>query len=429
MKTKLIFDGTILTNEFNKNDARTGIFFVGENIFNELLKRDDIEVSLYCALEKLPDLKRYLALYNLEFLEILNECEFGFLQKLSYECRKLKGETPKNKKIERAFYSIFYSVLKKMGKILNGLSGHYLLKKKIEDKDFYFSPVSPVPRVVKQAKHIKSAVMLHDTIPLIFSEYMPKRLKGNYWFIDLIKSLSKDEIYFANSKCTKDDFLKYCPELTEEQITVVYLAANDNFRPMDDTSLAELKTKYNIPKDGKYIFSLCTMDPRKNLIFAVKNFVEFIKRYNIQDMYFVLGGAAWHSFIHKIEEEIGDLGEYKDKIIKAGYVDDCDLPVLFSNAFCFVYPSLYEGFGLPVLEAMKCGAPVITSNVSSIPEIIGDAGIQIDPKNNEEFIQAINKFYTDESFKAECSQRALERAQEFSWERCVEIIVKTYRNR
>lgn len=127
----------------------------------------------------------------------------------------------------------------------------------------------------------------------------------------------------------------------------------------------------------------------------------------------------------KIEDELSSLGDFKDKIIKTGYIEDEDLPILYSAAESFVYPSLYEGFGMPVLEAMQCGCPVITSNRTSIPEVIADAGIQINPEKDEELISAYEKMYFDESFRHECTRRGLERAKDFSWKKCVDIIVNT----
>ena len=114
--------------------------------------------------------------------------------------------------------------------------------------------------------------------------------------------------------------------------------------------------------------------------------------------------------------------EFKNKILKIGYVADEDLAALYSGAEMFVYPSIYEGFGMPVLEAMQCGCPVITSNVSSLPEVIGSAGIQINPENNSELIEAYEKMYFDKNFKEKCAQESLKQASKFSWEKCVNII-------
>ena len=172
---------------------------------------------------------------------------------------------------------------------------------------------------------------------------------------------------------------------------------------------------------------MCTLEPRKNLIRSVKTFVEFIKKHNIDDLVFVLGGGQWDHFIGQLEKEVTDLGDFKSKIIKAGYVDDEDLAPLYSNAQWFVYTSRYEGFGLPPLEAMSCGCPVITSNNSSLPEVVGNSGIMIDWDSDIQHIEAYENYYFDEQLRKENSKKGLERAKEFSWEKCVDIMINVMR--
>ena len=116
------------------------------------------------------------------------------------------------------------------------------------------------------------------------------------------------------------------------------------------------------------------------------------------------------------------MGQYRDKIITIGYVDDEDMSALYSGAEIFVFPSLYEGFGIPVLEAMKCGCPVITSNTTSMPEVIGDCGIQINPMEDQELIEALKKMYFDTEFRNECALKGIERSKQFTWEKCVDAI-------
>ena len=142
----------------------------------------------------------------------------------------------------------------------------------------------------------------------------------------------------------------------------------------------------------------------------------------------MLGGGHWDKFLPQLEKEISDLSEYKDRILKIGYVDDEDLSPLFSGAEMFVYPSIYEGFGMPVLEAMQCGCPVITSNVSSLPEVIGEAGIQINPHSDSEMLAAYEKMYFDKNFREECSRKGIERAKQFSWKACVDKMLDVIKN-
>ena len=163
------------------------------------------------------------------------------------------------------------------------------------------------------------------------------------------------------------------------------------------------------------------MGKRKNLKFAIENFFTFIKKHDIDDLKLVLGGSVWK----KYEKELSNIINKYDssKIILTGYINDEDLKKYYSNALCFIYPSLYEGFGLPVLEAMQCGCPVITSNRTSLPEVIDNAGIQINPESNKELINAYERMYFDKDFRKKCINKGLERAKLFSWEKCAKEII------
>ena len=127
-------------------------------------------------------------------------------------------------------------------------------------------------------------------------------------------------------------------------------------------------------------------------------------------------------YIDLLNKNINDLGEKQKKILRIGYVEDEDMSALYSGAEMFIYPSLYEGFGIPVLEAMKCGLPVICSNLTSLPEVIGDCGIQINPYSDEELIQAMEKMYYDRDFREKCIVKGLERAKLFTWKKCLDVI-------
>lgn len=214
--------------------------------------------------------------------------------------------------------------------------------------------------------------------------------------------------------------------MNPDDISVIPLATSENFyHEKDVKKIEKIRKKYNIPTGKKYVFSLCTLEPRKNLIRAVKTFIEFIKKNKINDMVFVLGGAHWDEFIVKLESEIKDLGKYKDKIIRAGYIDDKDLAALYSGATFFVYTSQYEGFGLPPLEAMACATPVITSNNSSIPEVVGDAAIMIDFDSDEQHIAAYEKYYFDEKYRKSMINKGLKQYKKFSWKKTADVITNT----
>jgi len=422
-KIKLLFDITVLSYFSERNGYRGGIYFVTKNLLEEFSKNSNLDITLICdykRMEYLKDLQKTKEIpQNCEILdcgEIVNPF-IAIMAKLRYIYRKEIGDNLLKKLIRfvafRCFH--FYDKHKKVSwQFINTLKNF----------DVYFSPYEPIPLEMKQT-NIKPYLFLHDAIPLVMDDFYKEFNFSKTWFGTLLNSLNEDGVYFANSEHTKRDFVKYVPNINPENIIVTPLGANDNFyQETDIEKINKVKEKYKIPQDKKYLFSLCTLEPRKNLLFAVRNFVEFIKKNNVKDFIFVLGGGAWTKFLPLLEKNIANFEEYKDKILKIGYVDDEDLGTLFSGAEMFVYPSFYEGFGMPILEAMQCGCPVICSNTSSMPEVIGDCGIMIDPKSDSDLISAFEKMYFDNDFRTLCRQKGLQRAKTFSWEKCANIIIE-----
>jgi glycosyltransferase involved in cell wall biosynthesis len=162
--------------------------------------------------------------------------------------------------------------------------------------------------------------------------------------------------------------------------------------------------------------------PHKNLIFTISCFIKFIDKHAIHDLYFYLAGAQAGNFNATLENRIPHFKEYRNKIIKLGYVDDEDVNILYSNSLFFTFISQYEGFGIPPLEAMAAGTPVITSNNSSLPEVVGEAAITIDCDNEDQCIRAFEDLYFNEDLRQSYIQRGLERAKLFSWEKTARMI-------
>lgn len=261
--------------------------------------------------------------------------------------------------------------------------------------------------------------LLHDAIPML-------REDGDdldAFKFEVVSSISTQAYYFANSHYTKADFLNLFPDrLDEQKIKVTHLGASERFfRDKNERKNQEIREKYGIPKEKQYIFSLCTLGPRKNLLFVIESFLELLEKEGIEDLIFVLGGGYWNEFIGKIEERFR---QSKGRVLHVGYVDDEDLANLFSHSLCSVYLSLYEGFGLPVLESMQCGCPVIASNTTSIPEIVGESGILIDPKDKDALQGSMLELYRSPSLRENLSQKGLQRAKEFSWEKCARAMLE-----
>ncbi|MCI7103651.1 MAG: glycosyltransferase family 4 protein [Campylobacter sp.] len=417
-KIKVIFDVTIIA--IASGGGRSGIFSVARSLFESFRMNNQVSLSLYCEGADKQESKKALEKQDID----LKDMEFFFVQNNA----ETKTMIYSLKQIIKRFISIlpkpFGSVITKFAKKILQKPSKKVIFEAQESYDVFFSPCFKIKNNLAKQNYI----LLHDVIPLIFLEY--KNNPGNYWFLELTRKLDEGYTCFANSAYTKADFLKHLPHLKPENIIVNPLACDERFKPANADEIAKAKAKYKIPSDKKYIFSLCTLEPRKNLIRAVKCFANFISKNNIDDLVFVLGGAQWDRFISILENEIGSLDEnIKSRILKIGYVDDSDQAALYSGALFFVYTSQYEGFGLPPLEAMSCGTPVITSNNSSLPEVVGNAGIMIDYDDDAAHIKAYESYYYNENLRQENSKKGLERAKLFSWEKCADIMITEMKRR
>ncbi|MBQ4115399.1 glycosyltransferase family 4 protein [bacterium] len=396
---KLLFDATEISYYQENSGHKAGVFYVALNLLKEFQKQG-IDITFHC------DFKRYYFLKNIkEFSQIPCLEEHSLINKIIAWVLFKTDNFPLRIKygliiLARIYDKYFY---KTNTKNLN----------RLKDFDVYFSPFTPPSKEILQS-NLKRFRMLHDVIPII-EQGLPKSPKD--WYYKIYSTINSQDYYVTNSEFTKQDVLKYFPFIKENNIKTTLLGANTEFYPTQEKLIEE-----------DYIFSLCTLGKRKNLIFAIKNFFKFIEKHKIENLKLVLGGGVWKKF----EKELNSVLNQHDntKIILTGYIDEKDLKKYYSNALCFIYPSLYEGFGLPVLEAMQCGCPVITSDRTSLPEVIGDCGIIINPESDEDMINAYEKMYFDSGFRKKCSDKGLERAKTFSWQKCafeiLEFIKSTY---
>ena len=417
-KINLLFDAAILAENDFKNAKRSGIFFTALNILKEFSKNENLNINIYCPNKKISaklvqTLKKYFPDNNFDnmFLKMLSPLDL-LHSKLTCQYKEKKSFPVK-------LQLIFASALKKTFK--TSINYEELFK----NIDIYFSPVDLIPEEIKPIKRIKKYTILYDITPILYPEYFSIENKKDYWFTNLAKSLNSEDYYFTISEYTRKDFLEHFPQLDPAKVIPTLLACSDNFKPEKEKTKDVLK-KYKLPTDKKYIFSLCTLEPRKNLIRAVKCFIEFVNKNDIKDMVYILGGGSWDGFIEKMEKEIPDFDKYRNLILRAGYIDDEDLAPLYSGAEWFVYTSEYEGFGLPPLEAMSCECPVITSNNSSLPEVVGDCGIMIDFDSEEQHIKAYEDYYYNYNYRKENAIKGFKRAKTFSWKKCADTMIKKF---
>ncbi len=210
------------------------------------------------------------------------------------------------------------------------------------------------------------------------------------------------------------------------RVAVTYEAAAGQFAEVHDpVQLAEVRARYGVPATGRYLLALGNLQPRKNMGRLVEAFARLRSRAEITDVHLVIAGKAlWReSEVYAAVQRVQLTG----RVHFVGYVADEDLPALYSGALAFVYPSLYEGFGLPPLEAMACGTPVVCTNVASLPEVVGDAARLITPTDVDDLAQALHAIATDDGLRATLIDQGHRRVAQFSWQRCAEETLAVYR--
>jgi len=236
----------------------------------------------------------------------------------------------------------------------------------------------------------------------------------------------------ADSEATRNDLLRYYG-IPGERIVVVYPGRDESLAPVEDReALAETRARYGLK--APYLLYVGTLHPRKNLVRMIDAFAAASsatrasggqgerESQRVLALQLVLAGQkGW--LYEEVFARVRKLG-LENRVVFTGYVPDADLPSLLSGALAFVFPSLYEGFGFPVLEAMACGTPVICSNVSSLPEVSGDAALQIDPLDTEALAEAMVRVATDESLRKMLIQRGQEQIQRFSWQRSASHVLE-----
>jgi glycosyltransferase involved in cell wall biosynthesis len=209
----------------------------------------------------------------------------------------------------------------------------------------------------------------------------------------------------------------------DNRLTAVYNGVSQHFKPItEEAELKRVKEKYHLP--DHFFFFLGNTDPKKNTKGTLKAFSDFLKQTGTDYKLVMLDYDR--NELEKLLDEIGDKNLI-DRIVLTGYVINTDLPAIYGQSKVFLYPSLRESFGIPMLEAMACGVPVITSNTSSMPEVAGNAAFIIDPFKPEEITEAIVKLVNNEELRAKLIDKGLEQAAKFSWKAMAQSVLEIYR--
>jgi len=274
-----------------------------------------------------------------------------------------------------------------------------------------------------QPSNLPAVATVHD---LTIEKFPELHLKENKFFASRRhEKIAKSGMpIIAVSEHTKDDFVEHYG-IDPNLIKVIYHGKNEIYKPIKNLeTINKVLQTYEINKP--YFLYIGTLEPRKNISRLIDAFYALKSQENLPHMLVLAGQKGWH--YESVFQRIDEYG-LKDDVKYIGFVKEEEKPTLMNAAEAFVYPSLYEGFGLPVLEAMACGVPVISSQSSSIPEITGkDGAILVNPKNTEELSSAMLKIVKDRSFAEELAQRGLKRSKDFSWDKCAQETFDFYRN-
>ena len=279
-----------------------------------------------------------------------------------------------------------------------------------QEVDVFHSSDWTQPKV--KSKNTKKVTTIHDmTVYLFPSSFDPKIIKIQRQRLAKVKE--EVDLVIADSRSTKEDVVKFL-EIPDEKVRVVYLAASDEFRPADDEKVKDVLRKYKIKKP--YILSVATQEPRKNIQKLIDSF-EKIKEEHPDFSLVLVGKQGWGQGFHSTEG-----------VIWTGYIPKEDLVSVYSGCRVFVYPSLYEGFGLPILEAMACGVPVVTSNNSSMAEIAKDVAVLVDPRSETQLERAI-KMVINLSLEdyQKMVRASLNCSRKFTWTKTAKETLKIYR--
>ncbi|MBI3764543.1 MAG: glycosyltransferase family 4 protein [Chloroflexi bacterium] len=266
---------------------------------------------------------------------------------------------------------------------------------------------------------IRTIVTLHDLIPLILPEH---HLPLNRWFLKLMfpRFLAAADAIIAVSECSRRDAQRLL-NVPPDKFVVIPEGVEPHFkRVADPETLAAVRAKYRLPE--RFILIVSTIEPRKNHAHLLEAYRRLRETHSGTGLV-IAGKPGWlyQSFFERLKAS-----GLENEVIVTGPVPEADLPALLSLASAFAFPSLYEGMGLPPLEAMACGTPVVASNTSSLPEAVGDAGILLPPSDPRQWAEALGRVLDDATLRADLSARGIARTAQFTWEAAAEATLAVY---
>ncbi|WP_460635062.1 glycosyltransferase family 4 protein [Larkinella harenae] len=411
----VIIDASLPGIGFYHRQAKTGVSRVAEQLIKGLHESDRVQLSLAAPTHQAETLRYARETFGKQAPPLINRsAEQNWA---TFENTLLAPFSPQSipsKVLRQCFY--------RSRKAL-----------KVEDARFpaslfpkgaiYHSPFFAIPGDIASIPHVRKVLTVHDLIPIHHPEWFPA---GERAVKDAISTLPPDARVVTVSEATKADFCQFTgfdPDL----VTPIHLAASPAlFYPQTDSARIKATQQQYGLGDEPYLLSLATLEPRKNLDHLIRCFVQLAESGELpaEVKLVLVGTKGW-----KMDQVLNDLAKnesIRSRLKFTGFVPDEDLATIYSGALAFVYPSLFEGFGLPPLEAMQCGLPVITSTVSSLPEVVGDAALTVSPTDADALKHAILTLTGSAELRQKLATKARQRAQLFSWERFINEHIRLY---
>jgi glycosyltransferase involved in cell wall biosynthesis len=277
--------------------------------------------------------------------------------------------------------------------------------------------------VLPLLSHVPTVVTIHDCIHLLFPQYLPNRLAARYARFMMGQAVKRSAVVLTVSEASRKDILRFYPGTDPERIRVVPNAIDPEIvEDPGPEEAARVKERYQI--QGRYILYAGNIKPHKNLERLIQAFGILKRRAGHEDLKLLIIGDEINRYgsLRRCVESTG----VRQDVRFFGFVPDRTLAVLYRLASVFAFPSLYEGFGLPPLEAMACGTPVVTSRISSLPEVVDDAALLVDPYDVEEIAAALGRVLVDQDLRDALLAKGRKRACLFSWQRSVQAILAIY---
>jgi glycosyltransferase involved in cell wall biosynthesis len=413
----VVLDASLLGIGYYHPQAKTGVSRVAEQLIRGVRESPEVELSL-ASPTHLSETMRYSR-------ETFGASAPPFVNSRTEQtCAGLENVLLAPAPVQSLYTKVLRQVFFRGRQVLNADRTRFRADR-LPAQAVYHSPFYAIPEDILRMDKVHKVLTVHDLIPIFHPEWFRS---GENSVATALATLPPDAWVTTVSESTKNDFCNYTGFDPERVIPIHLAASRELFYPVKDQLLiGEVRHRYGLDSTP-YLLSLATLEPRKNIDHLIRCFVRLVESGELPaDIQLVLvGTSGW--LTHKIVGEVAkNPAAVQSRLVFTGFVPDADLAPLYAGALAFVYPSLFEGFGLPPLEAMQCGLPVICSDTSSLPEVVGDAAIQVPPTDADALCHAIVTLVGSAGRRQELSARALKRAELFSWERFISQHTAMYR--